>query len=60
MDRKLAFGPERLVRHILQEIIIKQAKNLTIGSTQLGLPSPGDGASILSSTLEAFDVTRGG
>lgn len=28
-------------------------------STQLGLPSPRDGASILSSTLEASDVTIG-
>lgn len=30
-----------------------------MGSTQLGLPSPRDGASILSGTLEASDVTTG-
>lgn len=52
------FSSERLVRHILQEIISTQAKNL-IGSTQLGLPSPCGGASIISSTLETFNITTG-
>lgn len=38
LDRKVALNPEGLVRHILQEIIITQAKSLITSSTQLGLP----------------------
>lgn len=59
VDRKLAYSPEGLVRLILQEIIITQAKNLITISTQLGHPSPGDEATVLSSTLGASDVTIG-
>lgn len=59
VDRKLAFNPKGLVWHILQEIIITKAKNLITSSTQLGHPSPGNGAAILSSTWEASDVTIG-
>lgn len=59
VDKKLAYSPEGLVRHILQEIIITQTKNLITISTHLGHPSSGDETTVLSSTWGASDVIIG-